>query len=83
MFLASIKERFWADISFKAATQTNRILITWLRNFICLFNEMRNFIYKTDFVLRTRNKFYKILDSLKQMILCSLNVHINILEIKI
>ena len=27
---------------------------------------MRNFIYKTDFVLRTINKFYKILYNLKQ-----------------
>jgi hypothetical protein len=44
---------------------------------------MRNFIYKTDFVLRTRTKFCKILDNLKQMILCHMNVQIYILEIEV
>jgi hypothetical protein len=41
---------------------------------------MRYFIYKTDFVLRTRTEFCSILDSLKEMILCCMNVHIHILE---
>jgi hypothetical protein len=44
---------------------------------------MSNFIRKTDFVLRKRTKFCKILDNLKQMILCCMNVHILILEINI
>jgi len=51
-------------------------------NFIA-FIELRSFIHKIDFVHRTRTEFYIILDNLKQMILCCMNVHIHILEIRL
>jgi hypothetical protein len=47
------------------------------------FNDMRSFIHYPDFVLRRSTKFYIILDNLEQIILCCVNVHIHIFEIKV
>jgi hypothetical protein len=39
------------------------------------------FIHYTDIALRTRTKFYKILDVLEKIIPCYMNVHILIMEV--
>ena len=62
----------------ESLTQNNAILTIKLRN--CILNGLYKFLHKTYFS-QNNNQSLHILDNLTQIILCSMNVDIVILEI--